>query len=392
MRNPSLLLFTTLTAALLSACTADVDGPEDLGDEAAHEEDSDAIVGGTNQNITSHPWQISLQSSSGGHFCGGSILNASWILTAQHCIATGNAFEVSAPGTMRIAAGSSTLSGMSTSGQIRQIEQVIPYPGYVDTDEGKDVALIKLSTPLTLNTTTVKAIALATAADASAGLLNVGVTANVSGWGTLSSGGSSPNTLQAVNVPIVSNATAGSLYGMTISSDQLPAGDTVNGGEDSCQGDSGGPLTVAKGSGRILAGVVSWGNGCADKRWPGLYARVTSFQSWITDVIGSPFTLAVNQANQAGSSGTWKHFTVTVPAGAQGLAAYVTNGTSASGDVDLYVRQGSQPTTSSYACTGQNNGHYEACVIPTPAAGTWYVSLRGYNTYKGASLTAYTFQ
>ncbi|AKT43110.1 trypsin-like serine protease [Chondromyces crocatus] len=390
MRNPTLLLLTTLSALLASACAVDV---EDTGvlDDVEVEEDNDAIVGGSNQNITDHPWQVSIQSSSGSHFCGGSVLNANWIVTAQHCIEGAASYNVAAPGSMRVAAGASKLSGMNSSGQIRQIEQVIPYPGYSDASLGKDIALIKLSSPLTLNGTTVKAIALATPADASAGLTNAGVSANVSGWGTLRSGGSSPDTLQAVNVPIVSNATASSLYGTTISADQIAAGDTTNGGKDACQGDSGGPFTVAKGSDRILAGVVSWGNGCADRRYPGLYARVSTFESWLNSTSSSTFNQVTNQTGLSGASNSWKHYTVTVPAGAKGLSVYTGRASSSSGDADLFVRRTSQPTTSAYNCRSQESGNNEGCVIPSPASGTWYVSVRGYSSYSGVNLTAYTY-
>lgn len=391
MLDRTLLVPTAIIASLLSACVVDAGDPDALLDEEAYEEDSDAIVGGTNQNIANHPWQISLQSSTGSHFCGGSVLNASWIVTAQHCIDGSTNHVVSAPASIRVAAGSSTLSGMASGGQIRQVDQVIPYPGYTTASSGKDVALLHLTTPLDLADPEVESIALATAADESAGLTNAGVTGNVSGWGSLSSGGSSPDTLQAVNVPIVSNATAGSLYGMTITSDQLAAGDTTNGGEDSCQGDSGGPFTVAKGAGRILAGVVSWGNGCAQAQYPGLYARVASFQPWIADVSTSPFTNKVNQTNQSGAASSWKHFSLTVAAGTQGLAVYLSKASSSSGDADLYVRSGSQPTTSAYTCRPYQSGHNEACVIPNPATGTWYVSIRGYNAYTGVNLRADTF-
>jgi secreted trypsin-like serine protease len=62
--------------------------------------------------------------------------------------------------------------------------------------------------------------------------------------------------------------------------DQLAAGVLNGGGKDSCQGDSGGPLTVKVAGVAKLAGVVSWGNGCADAQFPSLYARVSSFQPY----------------------------------------------------------------------------------------------------------------
>ncbi|MDY7228082.1 trypsin-like serine protease [Hyalangium rubrum] len=340
------------------------------------------IVGGTNTTIEANPWQVSLQSSSGSHFCGGSILNANWVVTAQHCVNSGG--TISKPG--RILAGSTSRSG---SGQTSTVAEVVVYPGYVDANVGKDVALLRLTTPLTLNSTTVKAIPMVTSADASAGLTNAGVVSRVTGWGTLTSGGSTlPTTLQTVDVNIVSNSSAQSSYpSETIGADQLAAAAP---GKDSCQGDSGGPLTVVKGSGRALAGVVSWGYGCADARYPGMYARVSHFETWITGKINGvtpPTTTLLSKTGLSGATGSFQHFAITVPAGTTSLTVTQAGGT---GDADLYVRSGSQPTTTTYNCRPYLGGNAETCSFSNPVAGTWYVSVRGYSAFSGVSLTATT--
>ncbi|KFA89032.1 trypsin-like serine protease [Archangium violaceum] len=339
------------------------------------------IVGGSATTIGANPWQVSLQSSSGFHFCGGSILNANWILTAQHCVNDGG--YISKPA--RVEAGSTTISG---SGQVRSVAEVVVYPGYVDASRGKDIALLRLSSPLDLSGANAKAIPLLTSADASAGYTNTGVVSRVTGWGTLSSGGSSPDTLQTVDVNIISNSSAQSSYpSETITADQLAAAAP---GKDSCQGDSGGPLTVLKGSTRVLAGVVSWGYGCADSRYPGMYARVSSFESWISSKISGvtpPTTTLLSKTSLSGSSGTWQHFAITVPSGSTSLTVKQFNGT---GDADLYVRSGAQPTTTAYNCRPYLSGNTETCTLTNPVAGTWYVSVRAYSTYSGVSLTATT--
>ncbi|MGB3180884.1 MAG: trypsin-like serine protease [Cyclobacteriaceae bacterium] len=236
-----------------------------------------AIVGGSSVSISNYPYQVSIQTTSGFHFCGGTIIDDEWILTAAHCI------DGTSASSIRVVAGASRIS-QSSSGQIRSVSNIYAYPGYSTPSAGKDAALLKLSSPLSLGGS-VQAIPYATAADASAGYTNAGVTATISGWGTLSSGGSSPDQLQAAQVPIVTNSYANSQYPQNITSDQLGAGYTT-GGIDACQGDSGGPLVVSKGSGVIVAGIVSWGYGCADPDYVGMYGRVSSFATWIDSYVG----------------------------------------------------------------------------------------------------------
>jgi trypsin len=359
---------------------------ESFQDAEAPDADEEEIVGGTNANISEFPWQISFQTKSGFHFCGGSILNSRYILTAQHCVAGESAGEVTSPATVRVAAGSSKLSTMASTGQIRSVEDVIPIPGFITPEVGKDIALLRLSTALTFNTN-VQQIAIATAADASAGLTDPGDIATVTGWGSLSSGGSSPDTLQKVNVPIVSQAAASAAYPPGVTADQIGAGDLVNGGEDSCQGDSGGPLVVTKGTGKILAGVVSYGQGCALAQFPGMYARVSEsvLGSFINKIASTTPTTLTNQTAQSGSTNVFKHFSVTVPAGKTALNVNLSGGT---GDADLYVRQTSQPTTTTFNCRPFLGGNNESCSIGNPGAGTWFVSIRGFSNYSGATLKA----
>lgn len=394
--RPGMLALT----ALLFGCTATSLPPE--GDDVEHEagDEKDPIVGGTNANIADYPWQVSLQiksGSGGSHICGGSIINESWILTAQHCT-TGTAAS-----TMRIAAGMSKLSQASSGGQIRNVAKKIEFSGYSDASKGKDIALLQLSSPLDLSGPNARAIPIVTE-QLAATLTAPGVVATVSGWGTLASDGNSPDNLQRVSVPIITNAKAQSAYSQeTITDDQLPAGDMVNGGKDSCQGDSGGPLVVPDGAGGVrLAGVVSWGYGCADKAYPGMYARVSTFASWIKGYVttvepsdpgdpgdpgdpADPPSGGLNESGLGAKKGTWRDFTVQVPSGSTQLVVKASGGT---GDTDLYVRHNALPSTSNYTCRPYKDGNNETCTLKSPKAGTWYVSLYGYKDYANVTLTA----
>ena len=387
-----------LLAMALSACAPGTDEPDD--DEEVAEEDRSEIVGGTATTIEARPWQISLQTSSGSHFCGGTIIGASWVVTANHCVAGTSASS------LRVVASATNRNG--SGGQIRGVTQIVRFPGYVTPSQGKDIALLKLSTALDLTDPGAQAIPYATAATASAGLTAPGIMATVSGWGTQSSGSQSlPTTLRTVDVPLISNTQANQAYGGGITADQIGAGIIGVGGKDSCQGDSGGPLVVPNGAGGvILAGVVSWGNGCADPQYPGLYGRVSSFATWIeqnTGIVGGVSggggggggggepaptqTVLINEAALSGTTGSWKDYQVTVPSGQAQLRVDTFGGT---GDADLYVRRTAKPTQQSYDCRPYLNGNNESCTITNPVAGTYYISIRAYQTYSGVSINART--
>ncbi len=282
-------LAAILSLGFATACVTNEDG------ELTLDETSQDIVGGTATQITTVPWQVSLQDAQGNHFCGGSIVSATWIVTASHCLSGG------APPPARIVAGVSRLS-QSASGQIKAVKRVIVFPGYTDPTTGKDGALVELTTPLTLDGVNVKAIRPITARSPAA-LTAPGVMTTVSGWGATVEGGTTlPDQLLSVQLPILALAQANTAYNMTLTQDQLAAG-VAAGGKDSCQGDSGGPLIVMNGTEPMLAGIVSWGSGCARANTPGLYARMSSFAAWMDGYAGGPPTAVAGTDMNVAMSG-----------------------------------------------------------------------------------------
>ncbi|MCX6049871.1 MAG: trypsin-like serine protease [Chloroflexi bacterium] len=234
------------------------------------------IVGGRDANLGEYPWQVLLTQG-----CGGSLIAAQWVLTAAHCVIENNHIDTN----FTIYLGIHDISNPDANIQSASPIQVIPHPDYADNTHDNDLALIKLASPVTLNNR-VAVIGLASNEDSA--LFNVGKLATVTGWGVLYEGGPAPDILQTVTIPIVSNQTCNSAYQDGITANMLCAG-YAEGGKDACQGDSGGPLIVADDHGSWKqAGIVSFGVGCAEPNYYGVYTRLSRYSTWISAQIGGP--------------------------------------------------------------------------------------------------------
>lgn len=275
---------TALSLAMISAFSS-----------AATVDTSQGVVGGVPIDISQAPYQVALVNQSGQQFCGGTLVASNYVITAAHCL-----WGIS-PGRVTVVAGKTRRSELSGGVQVSEIHK---YPGFYDTKLGKDIAVLKLATNLNLSSSNISAIAYVTAADEAAGLTSPGTTATLTGWGSTRYQGSSPEYLQKVDMPIVSMQEAkdvfSSRYGINgLTADQLPTWET---NKSACHGDSGGPLVVPKGNSVALAGVVSWGKDCADLA-PSMFARVSSFDSWLKGIIGdttdgkAPSVALVNPTN-----------------------------------------------------------------------------------------------
>jgi len=233
------------------------------------------IVGGVEVNPEfKYPWTCTMEYTVGGQFCGGSLVDSSYVLTAAHCSVGLN------PNTVRTVCHRHDLSASQASeGAVqRTISRITVHPNYNRLTLNNDVALWQLSSPIT----NVDIIPLDVDGDYSP----VGVTSTVVGWGAIREGGPGSNVLREVDVPIISNTVCNQQYGGDITNAMICAY-VDGGGKDSCQGDSGGPLFVSKNSNPVLIGVVSWGQGCARDNYAGVYARVSALSDWILDIIGS---------------------------------------------------------------------------------------------------------
>jgi hypothetical protein len=103
---------------------------------------------------------------------------------------------------------------------------------------------------------------------------------------------------------------------------------------------------------------------------------------------GSTVTVLTNgvaKTGLSGSTGSWQHFKIAVPASQSKLDIVMSGG---SGDADVYVKRGSQPTSSSYDYRPYKNGNNETVNVTNPASGDWYISIYAYSTYSSVSLKA----
>jgi secreted trypsin-like serine protease len=274
-----------------------------------------SIVGGTGASIASFPFQVALYdpqagTPAAGFFCGGVIVDATHVVTAAHCITGGGGRQAGSSEQVAVLAGSTALDAPDP-GSVRDPVQSSTFDSrYNPITSDYDVALLTLARPLwsgpdapSINgIDTIAPLPLDSSGASAYANPNVtsAIVATASGWGDVNPapghGASYPTSLRAVRMPLVSDSLCEEQYAtieQPITSGMICAG----GGRshlDTCYGDSGGPLVVDRDTPArppgdyVLAGLVDFGNGCAQPGYAGVYTRISDpeVQRFLSSGIG----------------------------------------------------------------------------------------------------------
>jgi len=247
------------------------------------------VIGGVETAAGVYPWIAALRLSPNGQlaYCSGTLVSSKWAITAAHCIVG------SGPTSLVLGEHDITSSNDAEDTNRREVSvSVIVHPDYDSHTTNNDIALLKLVEEVDLSIYTPACLP-ASSAD------YVGQTAKVYGWGKTDPCGTAGSAkLMEAEVEIVSDAACESSTGLQQCSanpatvgysgqitDQMLCASAT--GKDACQGDSGGPLTVKDSDQHHLAGVVSWGAGCAADGLPGVYAEVAKFRTWVDATVAA---------------------------------------------------------------------------------------------------------
>ena len=235
------------------------------------------IVGGQRALPGEWPWQAGLiVKNTTRIYCGGALINKEWIVTGAHCVTYRNA------STLLVVLGEYDVTRNEGIEIFREVDSFQMHPNYHLLTADFDLALVRFKPALDRFSRFISPVCLPTADDS----FHAGTNCTVTGFGRLAEVGTIATMLQQAVVPIVPRDTCQAAYSDYNITPRMMCAGYATGGIDACQGDSGGPMVCRKDQRHwYLAGVISWGLGCARPNSYGVYANVTMLASWVRSTL-----------------------------------------------------------------------------------------------------------
>ena len=233
------------------------------------------IVGGEVAWPGAWPWQAGFKRNADDIiFCGGSLINKEWVVTASHCVY--DMLKYNKNTVLVVALGEFDKANKEEQEISVKTEKIIMHPNYNPTTFDYDIAMVKLEVPLEEFSVYIRPVCMPTNEQK----FDEKSKCYVTGFGRTQQGGELAGMLRMAKVPLVSQETCKEAYEEKLTDRMICAG-FPKGGIDACQGDSGGPLSCLYEGRWYLTGVVSWGVGCAQPNAYGVYAKVQELYSWV---------------------------------------------------------------------------------------------------------------
>ncbi|XP_071817967.1 low-density lipoprotein receptor-related protein 1-like isoform X2 [Apostichopus japonicus] len=240
------------------------------------------IVGGRKAIRGSAPWMVRLYDRGRRrHFCGGSLLNSFWVISAAHCIRG----YLAQPQDLMIRLGDYDTKQTENSEHLEQVHGIYIPEMYNSSTYDGDIALIRLAHPITRFSEYVRPICLPNIAT-SRRAHKVGELGKVTGWGQIADYGPYPRYMTEVILPLVGKRRCRDSTRHLVTTNMFCAGYPRESG-DACMGDSGGPYSVYHRGRWYILGIVSWGEGCGVDGKYGFYTKVAKFLEWTNAHINS---------------------------------------------------------------------------------------------------------